>query len=146
MVGGALIYIWRSAIGAAIGESMVLYLLSACMGGIGTFTAVVLRIRKLTIPSTSGPSHHRMEALGLMITGCVAGFAMALLIKSRLAFSAFANTENFPCVVMVLAMGAGMSMRWVNLIIGQFENAEEKQSEIRVDKSDNSNSKGENND
>lgn len=126
IIVGALLYIFRSTMGEVLGESMVLCLLSACMGGIGTFSVIVLRIRKLTVPSTSGPSHHRMEALGMMTTGCVAGFAVMLLIKSGLAFSAFANNGNFPFLVMVLAMGAGMSMRWVNLVIGQFDTVEEK--------------------
>jgi hypothetical protein len=123
---GMLIYVFRDQIGAALGESMVLSLLSACMGGIGTFVAVILRIRKLAIPSTSGGRHHRMEAICMMTTGCVAGFVVMLLVRSGIAFSAYADNAHFPYLVMVLAMSAGMSMRWVRIVMGQFDKADDK--------------------
>lgn len=126
IITGLLLYIFRSQIGRLIGESMTFGLLCACMGGIGSFSAIVLRIRKLIIPSTASRWHHQIEALGMMTTGCIAGFTVMLLIKSGLAFSAYVDNEHFPYLVMVLAMGAGMSMRWVNLVIGQFDNVEEK--------------------
>ena len=116
---GGTLFVFHEYAEKHIGGSLVLCLLGACMGGIGTFIAITLRMRDLNIPSTSGSYLHYAESIAMMAVGYVAGFATVLLVKSGLAFASLASDERFPYVLMVLAMASGLSTRWIRLILNQ---------------------------
>jgi hypothetical protein len=105
--------IHRDPVCRVLGHTLHLLILAGCLGGIGAFLALILRIGKHQIGSDAGLDLHVAEAGVRIVAGAICGFLMALLIKAGFLLTAFQSSERVPLAILTFALLAGVSTRWV---------------------------------
>ena len=116
---GVCLVVNQGVCAALIGRTLHGLMLAGCLGGIGAFLAIVIRLGRNQVNSDAGLDLHVAEACAKLVAGFICGFLMALLIKAGFILTAFQTSQHFPLVILTFAMLAGMSARWVPSILSK---------------------------
>jgi hypothetical protein len=92
-------------------------LLSACAGAIGAMLSVINRTGKLHFDCSAGRRLHYLEAASRIWAGAVSGVVVSLAVSAQLFLTALTHGGNTATVMILAALGSGVSERFATSII-----------------------------
>lgn len=110
---GVSLVIFRDSYISCFGGMLHSLLLAACLGSLGAFLSLLIRLGRAHVNSDAGLSLHIAEGGAKIAAGGICGFLMGLLIYSGVVLSSEQESARFPLLVLSLSMLSGMSERWI---------------------------------
>lgn len=130
---GFLLWIFRACIIQIVGGTVFLIILAACMGGIGSFFSICLRLGDSKAEAHSDKYLHWLEASFRVISGMIGALFVGLLVKLGVILPTFQNPHSLALAMMAMGFIAGASERLVPSLISNVENSviEKKEEKTR---------------
>lgn len=121
IVMGALIWIFREAIGAWLTADFIWLCLATVAGSCGAWLSVIGRSGQLKFDCSAGKTLHYLEGASRIWAGALSGVLVALAVRSGFVLAPLSRDGDSLIVVMVAAFAAGAGERLATSIISTFD-------------------------
>ena len=129
---GLLLWMFRACVTQITGETVFLIILTACMGGIGSFFSICLRLGDSKIEAHSDENLHLLEASFRVISGMVGALFVGLLVKLGVILPIFQDSKDLALAMIAMGFIAGASERLVPSLISNVENSVSEKKEEKT--------------
>ena len=96
-------------------------LLATSIGAIGALFSVIVRSGKIKYDHSAGQCLHNLEGFSRVVAGAIAGFLIALAIRSGIVFSVLSSDGRMHELMIFGALIGGAAERLATSIISKFE-------------------------